>query len=953
MADYELHADYDRNGRLDASSPEYGRRVSSPGAILVPNMDADGRALPASVIPGSRVVLDGRQPIAPATDDEQLSLRVLVRNASAAAGTRFFLRPIGFPKIRLRFNDAGGRMLPRDLAREDDLPITPPTAPGALDLRLSTHTLPGSPIGHVTNLETRFSLNDDDESRFQVELISVDAAGAESQLDRAQFSIAPFVILDHSAAAVRTYMAENSENEPSVTEMDLAHRAIGVPLLRVPTSVSPDTWLQDQFQHALIQGPDRWRQVIVHMPRLRRETSSGTTPTNLANFVVSHFPSRDIGVFNDLWDRSVQVFDISRTQHRIPFVQCVNVAAEMKRAEHLFSRAVNSISALDPGPSIEFPDTWSGTMARIPELVAEFARLAAQATGSAEWRARVEATRQDLVARRNDLLRRIPFNGTRAGIPVSGSSIEMTASDADKLYRRLHQMRSSSNYGGNLEASPPTANAPLGKLVIGNVALQSPSGEQWDFMDPDLLRLLYKQAKQPIVQLNTVWLHVGHVDEVMTFAPDRANPGGGGFAVLEASPALGMQLLRSARDRFLAGLTPAQRRDYDHPPSGTSSVRYTDIGTSPITRLHRGKLWSHRHEPRTGDELPDIHEPPQIYQRLSQYMSGSAATTSAPGGINTWGLRYWPGEGPERVYPADITVPELLFAEKDDADVSTNDYIATTLMKSVEDSLRDGFPGPRTFPLPVLFDRVASTASWTNNLLAFRTSGFTSNVVNMQIVNGRLLVPRPYGPRMRPEDAAAVITEAMTACGVSASVPRRIDARFIRRHQLTTGVYWLRRAPPIVRNWGTPAPYSGNQLQSPLYDGLVTLEQVIEMFRDSFPGATDAQLRTNIFGPNRRHFDARGELQPGWRRFEIADGMVDLFEASVLAVADELGVQVHWIDSWFYHVHIGEIHCGSNVLRMPVRGSGLPNVWDVPDLQYGARSYDFSEGIDLTAPRSE
>jgi len=955
VADYELHADYDRNGRLDASSGEYGHRLTMPGAILVPNMDADGRALPASVIPGSRVVIDGRQPVAPANDDEQLPLRVLVRNPSAAAGTRFFLRPVGFPRIRLRFNDTGGRILPRDLARDADMPITLPSTPGRLDLKLSTHTLPGSPLGHVTNLETRFSLNDDDESTFQVELISVDTAGIESQLDLAQFSIAPFVILDQNTTAVRTYMAENSENEPSVIEMDLAHRAIGVPLLRVPTTVSADTWLQDQFQHALIQGPDRWRQVIVHMPRLRSDTSSGTTAVNLASFVTSHFPSRDVGVFNDLWERFVQIFDTSRTQHRIPFLQCVNVAAEMHRAFLLFARAVDSISALHDPFSTEFPDTWSGAMARIPGLVAEFARRAARETGSAEWRARVEATRVDLNARWSALASRLPFNAARgiASIPVGTTVIEVTAADADKLFRRLQQMRDSSNYGGNLEASPPTANAPLGKLVIGNVTLQSPQGDEWDFMDPDLLRLLFKQGKQPIVQLNTTWLHVGHVDEVVTFAPDRANPGGGGFAVLEASPALAMRLLRGARDRFLAGLTPAERTLYDHPPSGATTTRYTDLGTSPITRLHRGKLWLHRHDPRVGEQLPDILEPPQIYQRLSQVMSGSAATTSAPGGVNIWGLRYWPGEGPRRTYPADITVPELLFAEKDDADVSTNDHIATTHMKTVEDMLEAEFPGPRKFPLPVLFDRVSSVANWTNSPLAFKTAGFTSNVVNMQIVNGRLLVPRPYGPRMRPDDAAAVITEAMTACGVSASIPRRIDARFIRRHQLTTGVYWLRRAPPIVRDWGTPAPYSGTQLQSPLYDGLETIEQVIEQFRDSFPGATDAQLRTSIFTPNRRHFDARGVLQPGWRRFEIADGMVDLFEASVLAIADELAVQVYWIDSWFYHVLTGEIHCGSNVLRMPARGSGLPNVWEVPDQQYGPPPIDFGEGMEITAPRPE
>jgi hypothetical protein len=38
-------------------------------------------------------------------------------------------------------------------------------------------------------------------------------------------------------------------------------------------------------------------------------------------------------------------------------------------------------------------------------------------------------------------------------------------------------MRDSSNYGGNLEASPPTAGAPLGKLVIGNVVLQTQQGD--------------------------------------------------------------------------------------------------------------------------------------------------------------------------------------------------------------------------------------------------------------------------------------------------------------------------------------------------------------------------------------------------------------------------------------------------------------------------------------------
>jgi hypothetical protein len=411
-----------------------------------------------------------------------------------------------------------------------------------------------------------------------------------------------------------------------------------------------------------------------------------------------------------------------------------------------------------------------------------------------------------------------------------------------------------------------------------------------------------------------------------------------------------MALLRGARDRYFAALTPAERARYDREPNGAALTRYMDLGTSPVTRLHRGKVWQHQHEPRTGEQLPHIQEPPQIYQRLSQAMNGGLSTTATSGGINIWGIRYWPGEGPPRTYPAEITVLELLYAEMDNAGVSTNDHIANEHMKAVEDMLEVEFPQPRKLPLPVVFDRVSSVADWTRSPLGFKTSGFTSNVVNMQVINGRLLVPRPYGPRMRLEDAAAVITQAMNACGVADSVARRIDARFVRRHALTTGVYWIQGYPPITRPGGTPAPYSGTQTTHSLYDGLETLDQVIEQFRDSFPGATDAQLRAAIYTPNRRHFDARDQLLPGWRRFEIADGMIDLFEASVLAIADELGVEVHWIDSWFYHVHIGEIHCGTNVLRMPTRGAGLPKVWEVADQQYGPPPINFDQGLEITSP---
>jgi hypothetical protein len=47
-------------------------------------------------------------------------------------------------------------------------------------------------------------------------------------------------------------------------------------------------------------------------------------------------------------------------------------------------------------------------------------------------------------------------------------------------------------------------------------------------------------------------------------------------------------------------------------------------------------------------------------------------------------------------------------------------------------------------------------------------------------------------------------------------------------------------------------------------------------------------------------------------------------------------------------VRIGEIHCGTNVLRVPSRASKLPNVWNVPDLEYAPQPQEFEmEGLQL------
>lgn len=949
MSDYELHADYNRNGRLDGSAAEYALRGTAPGAIVVPNLDADARRLPTSVTPGSRVTLDRDQPVVLANDDEALPLHIVVNNASAPAGSRFFLRIEGFARIRVRINDATGRILPWDTAHPTDIPVNLPSTPGMLNLTLTTRTLPGSPFGRVTDLNPRFALDPEDEAALQIRLLGVDSSGIETAYDTARFTVAPFVVLDNASTAVRVYICDIPGNQPSVIEMREALRRIGVPLLTVPQEVANgDTWLQDQFQHALIQGADGWRQVVLHLPRLRANSSNGTSVANLSTFVTSHFPSRDIGVFNDLWSRELQFLDFSRRPRRLSFQECDGLAVVMLLPYNLTRLLIDAIKRIDQRFEPEWPQTgeeggttWSDVRGWLPELVREFRRRAraARDVGNAEWQATLTRMADDAQARVNKIASRLPFDPDRGlvGLPTSSGQIEVTASEAHRIFLRVLQLHGSSNYGGNIEASPPTPDAPLGKLVIGNSVIN----REYDFMDPDLLRLLYQQRKQPVVQLDSSWLDVGHVDEFMAFAPDRRGAGAS-FAVLLASSGLALKLIEEAERRYLSGVSVDHPHAISRRPSGVLP-RLTTGGSAPITRLFRGKVWSHSHERATGSEIPPVLEPPRIYQDVSQAMNGGDPADPDSGGINIHGIRFWPGEGPERTYPADITVRELLYGEADLDGESTNAFIERQFLADAAQRLRSEFPQARMFPLPVIFDRVASTREWGIAASAFTTSAFTPDVLNLQVVNGRLLVPRPYGPRMRLTDAIAVIQAATAELDLPDSMLRRIDERFVRRNGLRIGVYWILRQPPVYRTISTIGTVRL------LYGGLETEAQVIEQFRDSFPGASDRQLRRHIIEPNRRHFDARGRLRDGWRRFEITETMVDLFETYIQAVAAEIDVPLFWIDSWFYHVHAGGIHCGTNVLRIPSRESTLPNVWGVEDLNYSNQPLEF-EDEEITVP---
>ena len=90
---------------------------------------------------------------------------------------------------------------------------------------------------------------------------------------------------------------------------------------------------------------------------------------------------------------------------------------------------------------------------------------------------------------------------------------------------------------GNLECSPPVrvggVHYPYGRAIYGTGGT--------NHISPDLVRFLECQRLQAPIALDVSFLHVGHVDEVMTFLPDPSAPQK--FRLGLASPRLALSIL--------------------------------------------------------------------------------------------------------------------------------------------------------------------------------------------------------------------------------------------------------------------------------------------------------------------------------------------------------------------------------------------------------------------------
>jgi hypothetical protein len=103
MSLFTLHADYDQNGVVSRSPAEYQLRKQFPGAVFLPNVDADGVAFPTQVRCGTLIPPDSVARNKLAKDNDLLPLMIRIEKGTVAADYSLALKidPADEEKFRL------------------------------------------------------------------------------------------------------------------------------------------------------------------------------------------------------------------------------------------------------------------------------------------------------------------------------------------------------------------------------------------------------------------------------------------------------------------------------------------------------------------------------------------------------------------------------------------------------------------------------------------------------------------------------------------------------------------------------------------------------------------------------------------------------------------------------------------------------------------------------------
>ncbi len=949
MPDFEIHADYDGDGRISLSPREYALR--SRGVTAIPNLDRDDRRLPtlsAASRPTANVHLDWEPSIKTRADNELIPLVILRRVAAATPPVRVLLRyPASFESA-LRVYDSSRSWLPPTRAGESQQVIVSTFRGDRSELFVEVSRVGFGP-GAASN-EIPLTL-------------AVEASGRVTVVDSTSILILPMELSADTAPPVKLFIAEVPEfNTPTLLEAETFARAAGVPLVKVPVALNyGDVWLQDQFQFSFVRKGRTVVPFVIHLPRLASGMTVNTSfesievlNPNLEEFVNQYFPSQDLALYRDLYSTEF-TFESPAPGGRprqervgmhdgyIAFLQLGQILSIKSDLEFILERLSQERTAEEHAPLSLRDLVIRGIPALIERIRHERTHRGQSAASNPHFAAFDRTVRQfELVQRRvvnMDGVLSFRVTIERPGPPVRqaasgaapyayGQSASyapsttttpgarrealVTFATADRLWEQVNAALNSLNYGGNIEVSPPAGPAQRRKMVVG-----------WDRDRPmgETLRQILWQSEparhEAAVTLDTSWLDVGHVDEFMTFVPRRG--GNPPFAILTASPGLAIDILTEAFGLYSSGVSqrgrgewllnqpyvspPARSTDPTPPTYQIDGVPYYNLPTSdgttcegahPITRMFRGKRYERqRRLDRTWEyRIPQfIDTMMELLSSNNLYLYELRHTPFAPSDSRSAVYDYFHTTSSH--YRARMSVRSVVRIDatgylepRQQPDFGYSSNLQTDFVNSNLEVLSQSFGRAPLIDLPVLFD-----------IKAGRTTAFTPDLVNLQQLNEHMMVPRPYGPRMSTPDAIGIVQTAASRQS-GGSLPRAFTTRrlqrLIGRERLDVTIHWAHS----------------------FLDA--TASEIADEFHDGFPQNMPlADIARQIMTANPGKFVAGGNLRPGWHRLRIPEEKVDLFELYTHAWLDDLGLRVHWVDSWYYHTRLGGLHCGTNVLRRP------------------------------------
>ena len=304
----------------------------------------------------------------------------------------------------------------------------------------------------------------------------------------------------------------------------------------------------------------------------------------------------------------------------------------------------------------------------------------------------------------------------------------------------------SADYGGNLEILPPNPNYKLGRIVLGDS----------DSASDRLKQFLFSQEYQlPVTDVPVDWLGVSHIDEITSFLPD------GSVAV--ADPALAWNLL--------TGIDPADRgrsvffATGAGPVSGTASANATADMRIETATDYRNQPWQYIRV-YSGNKAgtvgfiseiaPDYIRVSHVWTTTSTIINGAApdfdifhwSDQPLPPKTSDWapqaGSKYVLCQG-SRLWrygvPAIVTVEEVL---NDPNFAALNTVLIPASINDAKNRLQ-GAVGALTFrSVPSLFFGIRDIAP--EDVRQHSCVAFNPGPTNLQPLNGKLYVPRQFGP---------------------------------------------------------------------------------------------------------------------------------------------------------------------------------------------------------------